>query len=64
VSTIIRHVNRKASPLLRAAESALMRWYPRATLARIQQARRFRPGYPLIHGGSPRPVMVPGQVGL
>jgi len=55
-------VNRKASPLLRAAESALMRWYPRATLARIQQARRFRPGYPLIHGGSPRPEMVPGQV--
>ena len=55
MSTIVRHTNRNAS--LRAGEAALMRWYPRTALARIQQVRLFRPQYPLIHGGSPRPAM-------
>lgn len=52
MSTIVRHTNRNAS--LRAAESALLRWYPTTTLRRIERARQMRPGYPLIHGGSPR----------
>jgi len=36
---------------LKAAECALMRWWPRASLAMIQQVRKFQPSYPLLAGG-------------
>lgn len=39
---------------LRAADAALMRWYPSASLALIHRVRAKRPGYPLISGGKGR----------
>ncbi|WP_165418406.1 hypothetical protein [Dyella amyloliquefaciens] len=39
---------------LRAADAALMRWYPRASLGLIHRVRARRPGYPLIDGGKGR----------
>ena len=49
----IRHPHRQRTTL-RAAESALMRWHPGLSLRFIDAVRAARPGYPLIHGGSPR----------
>lgn len=39
---------------LRAAESALLRWYPRAPLCLIDRLRLHRPGWPVIQGGKGR----------
>ena len=39
---------------LRAAESALLRWFPHAPLALIDRLRLHRPGWPVIQGGKGR----------
>lgn len=39
---------------LRAAEAALLRWYPRAPLRLIDLLRLHRPGWPVIQGGKGR----------
>ena len=49
----VRHPNRKASAFP-AAVLALMRWHPNMPLQLIENLRERHPGYPLIHGGSPR----------
>lgn len=36
---------------MRAADAALMRWYPSASLRLIQRVRMHLPHYPLIAGG-------------
>lgn len=49
----VRHPNRKREAI-RAADAALLRWYPGTSLRFIDAVRAKRPDYPLIHGGSPR----------
>jgi len=39
---------------LRAAEAALLRWYPAAPLCLIDRIRLHRPGWPVIQGGKGR----------
>ena len=43
--------HRAAGKQLRAAERALMRWYPDVSLRFIQTFRKTHPCYPLLNGG-------------
>lgn len=52
MTTSVRHPNRGRDNVA-AALRALTRWYPTAPAASIDAVRRAKPGYPLIHGGSP-----------
>lgn len=49
MSTSIQHPRNNAS--LSAAECALMRWWPQASLAIIDQVHALFPNYPVIRGG-------------
>lgn len=40
----------------RASLRALLRWWPQATLAMVEQVRRFHSSYPLIIGGAAKAV--------
>lgn len=51
MATVLHVVPRRQ---LRAAEAALLRWYPAAPLCLIDRIRLHRPGWPVIQGGKGR----------
>lgn len=55
MTAIVRHPNRRVR-YGSAALKALLRWYPGDTTLSIAMLRIRWPGYPLITGGSPKPI--------
>lgn len=55
MSGIVRHPNRHIDSRS-AAVSALIRWFPSSTVLSLAILRTKFPNYPLISGGSPKPI--------